>query len=75
MTFFARQLRTTTRPAVVVVREAHLMDGEGTTKGLEPIPEAARLETGERRGRLVHIRHGSTEGWLPGSALRFLRDR
>jgi tetratricopeptide (TPR) repeat protein len=69
----ARHLRLTTQPGVVVVGEAHMTDEEGVTLGGEAIPEAARVELGERRGRLVHVRYGSREGWLSPASVRVLR--
>jgi tetratricopeptide (TPR) repeat protein len=69
----ARHLRLETRIGVLVVREAHLTDEEGKAVGGDPIPEAARVELGERRGRLVHVLYGSVEGWLPNEAVQVLR--
>ncbi len=71
----ARHLRLDWRPAVLVVREAHLSDESGVSQGAEPIPEAALVEIGERRGRLVQVRYGSSEGWVPAAAIRKLRLR
>jgi hypothetical protein len=71
----ARHLRLDRRPAVLVVREAHLSDESGVSQGAEPIPEAALVEVGERRGRLVQVRYGSSEGWIPAAAVRMLRSR
>lgn len=71
----ARHLRLTTAPAVLVAREAYLTDGEGVTQGGDPIPEAARLEVGARQGRLVEVRYGDREGYLPAEHLRLLRTR
>jgi hypothetical protein len=71
----ARHLRLDRRPAVLVVREAHLSDESGVSQGAEPIPEAALVEVGERRGRLVQVRYGSSEGWIPAAAVRVLRSR
>ncbi len=71
----ARHLRLTRQPAVLVVREAHLSDESGQAKGVDPIPEAALLEVGERNGRLLQVRYGSSEGWIPAAAVRLLRRR
>ena len=71
----ARQLRLTTAPAVLVAREAHLVSVEGVTQGGDPIPEAARLEVGERQGRLIEVRYGDREGYLPAEHVRLLRVR
>jgi tetratricopeptide (TPR) repeat protein len=71
----ARHLRLTTAPAVVVAREAHLVSATGVTQGGDPIPEAARLEVGQRQGRLVEVRYGERVGYLPAEHLRILRVR
>jgi len=71
----ARQLRLESRPGVLVVREAHLSDDDGVARQSEVVPEAALLEVGERRGRLVHVRYGALEGWVSAPAVRVLRTR
>jgi len=71
----AHDLRLNSRSGVVVVREAYLIDERGISSDGEPIPEAARLEVGERRGRLVPVRYGTAEGWLPATSVRLLRTR
>jgi hypothetical protein len=68
----SRHLRLTTREGVVVLPEAHLVTERGTLTSSVPIPEAARVEVGERRGALVHIRWGSVEGWTQSDAIRRL---
>jgi len=68
----ARVLRLETRPGVVIVNEARLSDENGRALGAEPVPEAARIETSDRRGGLVHIRWGATEGWLPIGSVRLI---
>jgi hypothetical protein len=68
----ARHLRLTTRPAVVVVSEAYFTDEDGRSRGGEPIPEAALLESSERRGGLVHVRWGGADGWIPTASVRIL---
>ena len=69
----ARDLRLNSRPAVVVVREAREVDPTGKPTGREAIPEAAKVELGERKGRLVHFRYGAREGWIPLNTVRMLR--
>ncbi len=71
----ARHLRTDTRVGVLVVREAHMTDDKGVALGGAAIPEAAKLELGERRGKLVRARYGAVEGWLPADTIRLLRTR
>lgn len=71
----ARHLRLETKPGVLVVREAYLSDDSGARQGGDAIPEAARLEVGERKGRQLHVRYGAAEGWLPADTVRILRTR
>ena len=71
----ARTLRLERRPGVLVVTEAHLTDDRGVIKPGEPLPEGAFLELGARQGRLIEVRYGSTEGWLPSGTVRVLRLR
>ena len=71
----ARHLRLETKKGVLVVREAYLSDDSGARQGGEAIPEAARLEVGERKGRQLHVRYGAAEGWLPADTVRILRTR
>jgi len=71
----ARSLRLSTRPGVLVVRETSLLDEHGATLGGEPLPEAALLEVGERKGRLLHVRWGGAEGWIRATTVRLLRTR
>jgi hypothetical protein len=72
LTLGARTLRLTTRAAVIVAPEVHLVDDAGTAKGGDPIPEAQLVEAGELRGALIHVRWGSTEGWIPAGSVRLL---
>ena len=68
----ARQLRLTTSDGVVVATEAHLLNEKGVLTSRGAIPEAARVELGEQRGALVHIRWGAVEGWTQSDAVRRL---
>ncbi len=68
----ARHLRLTTREGVVVTPEAHLVSEKGVLTTQGGIPEAARVEVGEQRGALVHVRWGSVEGWTQSDAIRRL---
>lgn len=72
LTLGARSLRLTTRAAVIVATEVHLVDDTGTASGGDPIPEAQLVEAGEQRGNLVHVRWGATEGWVPTGSVRLL---
>jgi hypothetical protein len=68
----ARQLRLTTRDGVIVMPEAHLLNEKGVLTSSAPIPEAARVEVGEQRGGLVHVRWGVVEGWTQSDTVRRL---
>jgi hypothetical protein len=68
----ARQLRMTTSDGVVVAPEAHLLTEKGVLASRGAIPEAARVELGEQRGALVHVRWGALEGWTQSDAVRRL---
>ena len=72
LTLGARSLRLTTRAAVIVGAEVHLVDDTGTATGGDPIPEAQMVEAGELRGGLIHVRWGATEGWIPAGSVRLL---
>jgi len=72
LTLGARALRSSTRAAVIVASEVHLVDDTGTAKGGDPIPEAQWVEAGELRGALIHVRWGATEGWIPAGSVRLL---
>ena len=52
--------------------EVRLTDEQGRALGGEPVPEAASVEVGERRGALTHVRWGSSEGWVPAADVRVL---
>jgi tetratricopeptide (TPR) repeat protein len=69
-----RVLRATTREGVVVTSEARLVDEAGKSLSNEPIPEAASVEVGERRGALVHVRWGGAEGYVEASSVRLLAE-
>jgi hypothetical protein len=60
------------RAAVVVVPEVYLVDETGKALGGDPIPEAHAVEAGEVRGALIHVRWGSTEGFVPTGSVRLL---
>jgi hypothetical protein len=68
----ARQLRLTTSDGVVVAPEAHLLTEKGVLTSRGAIPEAARVELGEQRGALVHVRWGAVEGWTQSDVVRRL---
>lgn len=68
----ARTLRLSTRPGVVIASELHLSNEQGRSIGGDPLPEAASVEVGERRGGLLHVRWGAAEGWVPASEVRLL---
>jgi hypothetical protein len=66
----ARHVRQTTHQGVIVAAEARLVTETGIAAPGAPIPEAARVEIGERRGGLVHVRWGQVEAWTHASAVR-----
>ena len=68
----ARQLRLTVNDGVVVATEAHLLTEKGVLTSRGAIPEAAKVELGEQRGALVHVRWGALEGWTQSDAVRRL---
>jgi tetratricopeptide (TPR) repeat protein len=68
----ARALRLDTRAGVVVVPELYLADEDGRSLGGDAVPEAAKVEVGERRGRLLHVRWGSREGWAALGSVRLI---
>lgn len=72
LAFGARDLRTTTQIGVVVAPSARLLDEKGAPLGATTLPEAAKVEIGERRGSLVSVRWGAEEGWLSSRDLRVL---
>ncbi len=68
----AHVLARSTRPGVIVASEVYLSDAEGRAIGGDPVPEAARVEAGDRKGGLVHVRWGAAEGWVPAADVRVL---
>jgi hypothetical protein len=75
----ARHFRTTSRPAVVVVGDARLLDDGGrplVQKGGVPehvsVPEGTLLHVGERRGSLIEAHWGSTAAWVESAQVRVL---
>ncbi len=72
---WARRLRTTTGVGVVVAREAILNDGAGNRLAGDAISEAAKVETGAREGRRLHVRCGARGGWVAAETVRLLRVR
>jgi hypothetical protein len=72
LTWGARHLRLTTHTGIVVVSEVRITDENGRSQGGDPIPEAAAVETGERRGSSIHVRWGAAEGWVPAASIRLV---
>jgi hypothetical protein len=72
LTVGARYLRLTTRAGVVVVSEVTLADEDGRSRGGDPVPEAASVETSERRGGMIHVRWGAADGWVPAASVRLI---
>jgi tetratricopeptide (TPR) repeat protein len=72
LTWGAHWLRLNTRPGVVIASELRLLDDQGKAIAGDPLPEAASVEVGSRRGSLVHVRWGASEGWVPAADVRVL---
>lgn len=72
LTYAAHRLRLSTRPGVIVASEVRFTSEDGQARGGDPVPEAAAVEVGERRGSLVHVRWGAALGWVPAADVRVL---
>ena len=75
LTAVARQLRTSSRPAVVVVPEARLVDRSGRAlpnprPDEASVPEGALVYVHSVETGLVEIEWGSLEGWLSAAQVR-----
>jgi hypothetical protein len=83
MAFVGVRLRAHAAPAVVVVEEARLHDGEGrpvaSSRGAstvgdatDRVPEGTLVHISDTRGALVEVEWGDSEAWLDARALRRL---
>lgn len=79
MTFGSRHLRFHETEAVIIVKEAKMLDSDGRTlssKALDvdatAIPEGASIFVLEQRGRLARVTWGATEAWVQLGQLRFV---
>ncbi len=75
----ARHYRTTSRPAVVVVPEARLLDAEGRAlptqaKAPAAVPEGSFVYVHEQHENYSHVEWGALDGWLESSALELLSE-
>lgn len=73
--FIAQRERTDYTPAVVLAKEAPLLDELGHPAAADPtrpksIPEGTQVDVDESRGRLTHVRWGTESGWLLSNQLR-----
>jgi hypothetical protein len=75
----ADHLNHTSRPAVVVVSEARLLDENGVpVRQVDGVPEHVAIPEGagvyvlERRGSLTRVEWGTTRAWVNGSQIRSL---
>jgi hypothetical protein len=75
----ARHFRVSSRPAVVVVDQARLLDAQGRPiqqKNGVPehvaVPEGAKVHIVGHQGQLAHVEWGATHGWVPDNQLRLL---
>ena len=69
----ARTLRLHTASAVVVAREARWVKEDGTLLPDAAIPEAAAVQILERRGSLLRVRWGKSQGLLRSLDVRIVR--
>jgi hypothetical protein len=84
MAFVGQRLRATTAPAVVIVEQARLHDGEGRTIGgsssgastlgevANRVPEGTLVHISGSRGSLVQIEWGDGDAWLDAREVRRL---
>lgn len=80
LAFAARHYRTTSRPAVVVVSEARLLDESGrplSVRAPNPssVQEGALVYVHEQREGRAHVEWGALDGWIAASQLRVLMTR
>lgn len=80
LAFAARHYRTTSRPAVVVVSEARLLDPNGRALPVrapnpEAVPEGALVYVHEQRDGRARLEWGAITGWVDASQLRVLMTR
>lgn len=73
LAFSARWLREHRKPGVIIVSEVSLVDPNAKGQTQKPIPEASRVEVGDKSGDTIFVRWGSSEGYVPISAVRVLR--
>jgi hypothetical protein len=78
--FAARNFRRTSKPAVVVVEEARLLDEsgrplQGRAADSHVVPEGADVVLLERRAGLARIEWGTTDGWVVGGQVREVAGR
>lgn len=76
----ARHYRTTSRPAVVVVPEARLLDDTGRPLAVRApnpssVQEGAEVYVHEQREGRAHVEWGALDGWVDASQLRVLATR
>jgi hypothetical protein len=78
LTYAAMHLRTSSRPAVVVVPEARLLDEQGRAlpaqrgEDSSSVPEGATVYVHETRAGRHRIEWGSLEAWLEAGSVRLL---
>jgi hypothetical protein len=71
MTLLLRHERLSLREGVVVAPSARPADERGIAiPGAKQVPEAARVEIDETKPGWVHVRWGSTQGWVPSTTVR-----
>lgn len=77
LTFAARRYRLNSRPAVVIIPEARLLDETGRpqpTRAQTPsaVPEGALVHVHEQRDGKARVEWGAIDAWVDQTQLRFL---
>jgi hypothetical protein len=77
LTFAARRYRLNSRPAVVVIPEARLLDQTGRPLPVRPqspsaVPEGALVHVHEQREGKARVEWGTIDAWVEQTQLRFL---
>jgi hypothetical protein len=79
LTLAARHYRMSSRPAVVVVPEARLLDETGRILAVRApspsaVPEGELVHVREQREGRAHVEWGTVDAWVDTSQLRFVGD-
>ena len=79
LTLAARHYRSSSRPAVVVVPEARLLDESGRALSVRApnpsaVPEGELVHVHEQREGRAKVEWGTISGWVDSAQLRFISD-